>query len=142
MKITKTHIWIAVTVLILLVGLAYFFYRKGKKTVSIQTLPSDLPGDVSGGTAVAGASNDQIKLVANGLFTDMDGYNWSGHNYEPYNQAIAFSDTDLVKLYNAFNTLYQADSGQTLKQWIESESYAFADIPQSLLARFAKLNLR
>lgn len=140
MKITKTHIWIAVIVLIMLVGLGYFFYRKGKKTVTIQSLPNDLPGGPTGG--IAGASNNEIKLVANALYDDMKGYNYSGHNYAPYSQAIAFSDTDIVKLYNAFNTLYQTESGETLKQWIEGESYYYSDIPQSLLARFAKLNLK
>jgi hypothetical protein len=123
----------------MLTALGYYFYRQGKKTVTLQALPNDLPGNP--GSVSAGASNNEIKLIAQQLYDDMDGYNFAGHNYDPYNRAITLSDTDLVKLYNTFNSLYQADSKETLKQWIESESYYSNDLPDALLARFAKLNL-
>lgn len=140
MKVTKKHIIIAVAVLVALVALGFYFYHKGKKTVTIQALPEDLPGNP--GSVNSGSSNDEIKIVAQSLYDDMKGFNYAGHNYEPYNKAITFSDTDIVKLYNTFNTLYQADSGETLTQWITNENYYYSDIPDSLLKRFAKLNLK
>ncbi len=140
MKIQRKHIYIAIAVLVVLVALGIYFYRQGKKTVTIQDLPEDLPGNP--GSVNSGSTNDEIKIVSSGLYNDMKGFNYAGHNYEPYNKAATFSDTDLVKLYNTFNTLYQPDSGETLKQWIENENYYYADVPNMLLARFAKLNLQ
>lgn len=138
---SKKNIYIIIAVLVVVVAIAIFFYRKGKKTVTIQTLPNDLPGEPSGSGSAVGTSNNEIKLIANALYEDMSGFNYSGHDYEPYNRAIVLSDTDLVRLYNTFNTLYQTESKETLKQWILNENYYYSDVPNSLLARFAKLNL-
>lgn len=142
MTFTKTHLYIAIAVLVFMALFGYYYYRKGKNTVSIQALPNDLPGNQGAASGSGGASNDEIKRVVNALYNDMNGWNITGHNYEPYQTALTFSDTDIVKLYNAFNTLYQQDSKQTLAQWIESEEYVYYDIPDALLARFAKLNLK
>jgi hypothetical protein len=142
MKITKVHIYIAIGILLFLVALGYYFYRQGKKGITIQALPFDQPTNPSTGATQGAPTNDnQIKVLAGSLYSDMEGFNYGGHDYAPYNEAITLSDTDLVKLYNVFNTLYQVKSGQTLKQWIESENYYYADVPNSLLKRFAKLNL-
>lgn len=140
MKFTKTHMYIAIAVLVLLVALGFYFYKQGTKKVTLQSLPNELPGNP--GSVNSGASNDEIKLLAEALFNDMDGYNFTGHDYEPYNKALTLSDTDLVKLYNTFNTLHQKDSGETLTQWIINEQYNYYNIPDLVLARFAKLNLR
>jgi len=140
MKVTKVHIYIAIGVLVLLAVLSFYFYRRGKKQVTIQVAPGELPGNPGSGTQY-GASNDEIKTIARELFEDMDGYNWSGHNMAPYNRALLLNDSDLVKLYNTFNTLHQTDSGQTLTAWIDNEKYFDNEIPDALLTRFAKLNL-
>jgi hypothetical protein len=137
----KKYLIAIIVALLIIAGIAFYFYKQGKKTVTIQQLPGQLPGD-STGTNETGASNDEIKLIVEGLYKDMKGFNWLGHNYEPYDQANELNDTDLVKLYNAFNTIYQTDSGQTLTQWISNESYFSGTSPHLLLARFAKLNLQ
>lgn len=139
MPFKKTYLWIAGVVLVFLVLLGWYFYRQGKKTVTLQSLPGELPGDKSGGN-VTGASNDEIKRIANGLYGDMNGLNLMGHTYDPYNAAVLLNDRDIVSLYNAFNTMYQADSGQTLTEWIGNDRYAYPETPGVLWHRLKKLN--
>lgn len=135
----KKYIIIGISVLLFLVILSYIFYRKGKKTVTLQSLPGELPGNPSSGNN-SGASNDELKRIANALYSDMNGFNLWGHNYEPFNQSVLLNDTDLVKLYNAFNAMYQKDSGQTLTQWIANEQFTYPEVPGIIINRLKKLN--
>ena len=135
----KKYIIIGISVLLFLVILSYIFYRKGKKQVTLQSLPGELPGNPGSGN-VTGASNDEIKRIANALYADMKGFNLTGHNYEPYNQAVLLNDTDLIKLYNTYNKLYQVESGETLTQWIANEQYTYPEVPGIILSRLKKLN--
>lgn len=141
MKLSKTHIYIAIAVLVFLVALSIYFYKQGKKTVSLQSLPGELPGNPSSGNVV-GASNDEIKNVAQGLYNEMRGPNFLGHNMEFYKRALLFSDTDIIKLYNAFNAMYQADSQETLTQWLSGELFSsnLENEANVLIARLIKLN--
>ena len=137
--LNKKQIIIVGAVLLFLVVLAYIFYKRGKKQVTLQSAPGELPGNPSSGN-VTGASNDEIKRIANNLYADMNGFNGLGHDYEPYRNALLLNDPDLVKLYNAFNTMYQSKSGQTLTQWILSERYYYPGDPSLLVQRLKKLN--
>lgn len=137
--LNKKQIIIVGAVLLFLVILAYIFYKRGKAQVTLQSAPGELPGSPSSGN-ITGASNDEIKRIANNLYADMNGFNGLGHTYEPYNQALLLNDADLVKLYNAFNTMYQSKSGQTLTQWILSERYLQPNSPGILVERLKKLN--
>ncbi len=138
---TKKQLIIGSIILLLLILLAWYFYKRGKRTTTIQQAPGQLPGQGSNGPNISGASNDELKTLSQELYQDMSGYNWIGHDIEPYQRALALNDGDLVKLYNAFNTLYQADSKQTLKQWIEGEKYFNHEVTDALLLKMAKLNL-
>lgn len=140
-KKSKRYLIIALVVLLILAAISFYFYKQGKKTVTIQSLPGELPGNPGSGNQ-GGASNDELKLLVEALYKDMKGFNLGGHDYTPYNQANGLDDRDLVKLYNAFNTLYQKDSGQTLTEWMNNESYYYQTSPGLLLQRFAKLNLK
>jgi len=135
----KKYYIIGGIVLLFLVLLGWYFYRQGKKQVTLQYLPGELPGNETSGNVV-GASNDEIKRIVNGLYSDMSGLNLTGHTHDPYNAAVLLNDADLVKVYNTFNTLYQEESGETLTEWIASESYVYPEIPGTLLARLRKLN--
>jgi hypothetical protein len=145
---SKIYLYIAIAVLLLIIGLSVFFYFKGKKKgsekTSIQYLPNDLPyGDPGNGGAAAGSSNVEIKSIANDMYDDMDGWNViTGHDMEPYKRAAILSDTDFVKLYNTFNSLYQLDSGQTMKEWLVNEKFWNNDITDALIDRCTKLNLK
>ena len=140
LKLNTTYIIIGVVVLLFLVGLGYYFYRQGKKKVTNQYLPDELPGDTSGQTQT-GASNDEIKSISTDLYNDMKGWNALGHKDAPYKRAVLLNDRDIVKLYNAFNALYQSDSGQTLTQWLQSEYFSSDESYGPLLKdRLKKLN--
>lgn len=138
---TKQILIISAIVLTVFIVIGIWFYRRGKKQVTIQAPPQDNP---NGGAPVNNpyaVSQGEISTIANGLFIDMDGLNWSGHSVEAYEKFNSLSDTDFVKVYNAFNTVHQAESGDTLKKWIEAESYAFDDVVDSILERMGRLNL-
>ncbi len=143
MKLTAKQILIIIAiVVVILITVGVWFYLKGKKTVTIQKPPLDDPNaDQGTGNNPNAVSNGQITAIASALFEDMKGFNWSGHNSEPYKNLDSLSDTDFVNVYNTFNAAHQSDSKETLKQWIENEDYAFSDITKSILERMGRLNL-
>jgi hypothetical protein len=138
-KFNLTTIVITIVVILLLVGLGWYFYRQGKKKVTLQALPGELPGNPGSGD-VTGASNDEIKRIANDIYEDIDGFNVLGHNNEPYNASILLNDTDIVKLYNTFNAMYQQELKETLTQALINEKFWENKAPDTLIARLKKLN--
>lgn len=138
---TKQILIIAAIVLVVFVVVGIWFYRKGKRQVTIQAPPLDNP-DTGTGNNTYSVSNAEILQTVEDLYRDMNGFNWAGHDAEPYEKLQSFSDTDFVNTYNTFNSKYQQESQQTLKEWIESESYAFDDIVDSILDRMDRLNLK
>lgn len=148
MKLTTKQILITIAVItVILIAVGLWFYSKGKKQTTIKEPPLDNPilNDGTNGTGVINnpnsVSSSEITAISNDLFEDMSGFNWSGHNVEPYQRLSALSDTDFVNVYNVFNNAYQSQSGATLKQWIEAESYAFNDVTDSIKERMGRLNL-
>jgi hypothetical protein len=139
-KKTKKYIIIGSIIVVVLVCLFWYVYRRGKRQTTLQD-PGKLPGDNTG-TVNTGSSNDDLKLLVQAIHDDMDGLNWAGHDITAYQRALQLSDTDLIKLYNAFNSLYQQDSGQTLVEWITNEKYFNHEVTDALLAKMAKLNLK
>lgn len=137
-KLNVTAIIIGTVVLILLIALGWYFYRQGKKQVTLQSLPGELPGNPGSGNA-NGASNDEIKNLANALYDDMNGFNMWGHNQAPFDQANLLNDTDIIKLYNTFNSLYQKESGETLTSWLNNEN-GLGTSGALLINRLKKLN--
>lgn len=136
---SKKQIIIIVSVITLLAVMAFYFYKKGKNTVTLQSLPGELPGNNGSGN-VLGASNDEIKRTANLLYQDMNGFNIWGHDYAGINAASVLNDNDLIKLYNTFNTTYQKESGETLTKWMDGEFWSYPDIPANIVLRLKKLN--
>lgn len=138
---SKTYITIAVVTILLLAFVGFYFYRRGKKQTTLQYLPGELPGNKERGNQV-GASNDELKLLANALHSEMKGLNWFGHNMEPYKRALLLNDTDIVNLYNTFNELHQRQSGETLTQWLQGETWSQYTEREGLLLiqRLQKLN--
>jgi len=143
-KQNKTYLFIALGVLIFLVVFGYIFYRKGKKTVSIQDLPQDLPGNTGTNNNPSGASNTELKMLVDDLYKDMDGANILTRDIAAYQKLLTLSDTDTVKVYNTFNTLYQVESGETLTSWISNETgfTGFTVLRDAILSKFTKLNLK
>jgi hypothetical protein len=135
----KKLLIIAAIVLVLMVVIGIYFYRRGKKQVTIAPIFNDTPNP--GNNNTAGVSESEITQIAQQLFQDMDGFNILGHDIAPFQKLVSLSDTDFSKVYIAFNTMYQPQSGETLKQWIENESFAFNDVIDSIKLRFGRLNL-
>lgn len=145
MKFTKVHMWIAISVIVVLIVFSVYFYRKGKKQTSIQALPGDLPGSNQANNNPAGISNAEILQLTTDLYNDMQGVNFWGHDNTLFQKLLTLSDTDFVKVYNTFNTSYQSTSGETLTQWIANETNVtgnFMILKEAILDRCAKLNLR
>jgi hypothetical protein len=141
----KQQIIIGGIVLIVIVIVGIWFYRKGKRQVTILPPPLDNPGTGSSGGSnnnPYGVSNSTITQIADELYIDMDGFNFFGHNIAPYQNLSALSDSDFVNVYNTFNKKFQPDSGETLKKWMESESYAFDDVTDAIMQRMGRLNLK
>jgi len=138
-KLNLTTVIISIVVLVLLIALGWYFYRQGKKQVTLQSLPGELPGNPQSGN-FTGASNDEIKAIANDMYNDMKGFNGLGHNMAPYDRAVLLNDADIVKLYNTFNAMYQKDSGETLTEWISSEQFYNGTNPYNIIQRLKKLN--
>lgn len=137
----KTILIVIAIVVVFIVGIAFFYYRKGKKQVTIQKPPLDNPNSDSPENNPFAVSDAQITSIVDALHRDMDGLNWNGHDVQPYQDLNALSDSDFSRVYNVFNSKYQSDSGETLKQWIESESYVFDDVTDSIKQRMGRLNL-
>lgn len=135
---TKQFLIIAGIVLVVFIIIGIWFYRKGKKQTTIAPLPLDNPD----ANNAYGVSFSELLQIADAMHKDMDGLNLLGHDVTPYEKYAALSDTDFVKVYNVYNEKYQKESGETLKEWIESESYAFDDVTDSILARMGRLNLK
>ena len=121
---------------VIIVAFSIWFYIKGKKKTTIATVPVDSPTGENNPNAVSTAD---ITQLANELYNDMNGFNWSGHDVTPYQKLDSLSDTDFVNVYNTFNTLHTGEG--TLKQWMDSETYVFNDVTDSILDRMARLNL-
>lgn len=81
---TKQILIISAIVFLILLAVGIWFYRKGKKQVTIQAPPQDNPNGGANTNNPYAVSDGEISQIANGLFIDMDGFNYSGHNVEAY----------------------------------------------------------
>jgi hypothetical protein len=135
-------------VLLLVFGILYFVYRKGKKagTFSNAPLPSDNPNS-PGGSQVINSNAQAIRELSIRLYNDMKGTNVLGRDIESYQNLLLMSDTLFTAVYNDFNSLYYKESKETLTQWIKNENFWLTNgftgsqLKDLLIARFAKLNL-
>lgn len=148
MKDKKKILYITGGILLTLLILGLIVYHFGKKAggINLSTPVIDNPGNPSNNTTPS-VSNIDINSLATALYEDMKGANLFGHNTNTWSALIILSDTDFVRTYNQFDTQYQKDSGQTMKQWVENEQYTIVPYSQwdtirnSVLKRMAKLNL-
>lgn len=150
MKEFFTKYWkqIAIAVVIIIVVVVIYYY--GKKSASVQQVP--LPqDDPNSPTPLTESEKQRIREIAKRLHADMDSW-WvsagtKARDVEAYNYLITASDTKVVAVYNDFNTLYFADSGETLTEWLEGEFFVPTgtvtnETKNAILKRFAKLNLK
>lgn len=136
---TSNMKWILIglgVLLLLGIGIAVYFYFQGKKKGQSQAninVSSPLNPD---GTAPA-ASESEISNLVTQLHDDMEGINYT-HDETIWNNFLSLSDSDIIKVNNKFNAVYQLDSGESFVDWVDDES---GDYPQTALQRLKKLNL-
>lgn len=121
-----------------------YFYEQGKKHTTIAKLPYDT--DANGNITNVPSDPALLSELSTEMYNDMVGISWfAEHDEDYYNQALAFSDTDFVALYNTFNTLYQSKINETLTGMINScaaiSGSAWSDAKSSMLAKLGNLNL-
>ncbi|MGZ4079564.1 MAG: hypothetical protein ACXVPW_18240 [Bacteroidia bacterium] len=143
-QFTTKQMLLAAFIFLLFIGvIAFIFYQKGKKTTTIAQVPTDnVPGDPGNS---AGVSDSDITKIAGDLHTEMDGFNWE-RDTAPYHALMLLGNADFVRVYNAFNTKFQAASGATLKGWIDGEKSIwdtdFDAVKKDILSRMESLNLK
>lgn len=138
---------------LIIVGILVGMYLYGKKAATMEPvkLPTDDPG-----SGIKSNEVDLIKRITEDLHDDMNKLNATGHDDEVYSDFMELSDRLFVAVYNEF-TLKYADSGKTLRGWLESEhgfniiwgalgglagDQGFKTLKKGILARMDKLNLK
>lgn len=145
-KNQKIILWSIIIVIILLVIFSFYFYYRGKKQTTISKLPTDNPAAGNGGVQVSGAqiSDNDVSLLADQLYDDITSI-FQFRNNSLYERLVALSDTDLVRIYNAYNTKYQSKNGETLLQALKNEITAwFGNAKynmEAIINRLSKYNL-
>lgn len=126
--------------------LVFFFIGKsyGK---NLPPKPVELPVD-QGGNGGQGAqlTDTQISAIVTEIKDDAYCF-FCTRNSTPYVSLLALSNTDFVRAYNIWNTLYFNLKKETLREAIEAEwfsitSYTFKNIYDQLIDRFKSLGLK
>lgn len=147
-KLTDKQKLITLGIFILIVAVIFFLvYRAGKKKggINISNPIIDNPDDTN--NQGEQLSETEIQQLASDVYNDMDGLNLS-HDSDIWNRVLAMSDTDFVRLNNAFNTKFQKDSDESFYSWVKNESsitalgFSWPDVQQILLKKFSKLNIK
>ena len=141
---TKKTGYIVLGGLALIAGTAWYFYRQGQKKPTIAGLPTDT--QAGGGSSSIPSDNARIESISERIYRDGAGFNvFANHDEQPYQDALALSNTDFVQLYNIWNSLHQAEFSETLKGFINDQwsvPYSpFATIKESILQRMDTLDL-
>lgn len=136
----KTKLFVIGGVILLFAIILWLVWRAGKNksttTVNLSSGNSDAGGAL--------ASEAEIKQLAEKVHNDLDGLNFFGHSNEVWSQVLALSDTDLTRLYNQFNMVYQDKDSGGLVKWVSNDPAIIGSqwsvTKDALLTRFAKLN--
>jgi hypothetical protein len=137
--IAKHKVIIIVAIIIIIV--AVIFYRKGKKNTTLSDLPNDNPtvNNGNGGVNMNGnqISANEVVLLADQVHADIHCI-FCTRNYALYERLGVLSDTDLVRVYNAYNSKYQAEDGETMLQALDNEFANFDTLKNRLRKYNAK----
>ena len=142
----KEQLFFSAFVIVVVGGLSYYFYQKGKEQPTTRDLPFDIK-DKDGLPIKSPSDNSSLQMLAQNINSDLSGFNFLGqHDETPYQIALSLSNTDFVQLYNIYNTYFQPDSKETLTKWIENDKSIFYSpfetIKQAILKRLYSLDLR
>jgi len=135
---------------LVMIVVAIIFYRKGKGKTTLTDLPTEglNASTGNGGVNLSGvqvSTNDLIQMAAD-MHEDINCI-FCTRNSALYERVAALSDTDLGRLYNMYNTKYQAQDKETMLQALQGEltgafSTTFAGNVKSIISRLEKYNLK
>lgn len=138
MKVSKTHIYIAVAILVFLIVFAWYYYRKGKKTAEGPQIQYP-----QGGSSIP-AGWSPVPLIEQ-LYSAMDGGSTLTGTKDTAWQAVLDLPTDemIIAVYNGFNQKYYGEGDGTLTQWIRDERWYdyTSGVKSALLKKLLQLNL-
>lgn len=151
-NIAVNYKWWIIGGFLLLLGLVLYFYFAGRaagKRAGAINLSNPINDTGTGNNPSQGAflSEADVRQAAGKIHDDMSGVNVWGHNNELYETLLTYSDTDFIRVNNEFNTDYQKDSGQSFRQWMESEvtwiqiGTKWTVLKDSILQRMDKLKI-
>jgi hypothetical protein len=143
---------VVIAVILVVIVVAIIFYRKGKSKTTLSELPTDAPegsGTGNGGVNMSGQqiSTNEVTLLAADLHEDIHEI-FGTRNTSLYERLANLSDTDLIRVYNTYNTKYQAEDNETMLEALESEfslalfSTSYTGNVNSIISRLRKYNTK
>ena len=134
-KVNTSMVILIIIGVLALIGLGYYFYRRGKKTAEGPQV------DIIEGKNTIPKGWSPVPL-ADKVYDAMSGLAWTDTKENAWLQALQLPNDDMLKaVYNAFNTKYYREGDGTLTQWIRDEYGAFfGSNKQPLLDRLMKAN--
>lgn len=110
---------VLIIAVIIIVGLillgVYFWGRSSKDNPNTNKVPKE-------NKELTEEQNERLKSLAQLMHKDMDGINLSWDE-DLYRTALNLPNSELVALYNWFNSMYEVGSGETLIDWLKSEQF-------------------
>ena len=141
----KYTIIVAITIIVILLGIYYF----GKKSGKTESTTTDLPKDTDWAkNELTATENEKIKSLTLRLYRDLKGLTLFPDS-DLWSEFFYSTDRIFVGTYNYFNQKYEAEGDGTLKEWINDEfglnmwlyKSSFATFKESILFRMDNLNL-
>jgi len=118
----------------------YIIYKQGVKSGKFGK-----PTRVKPPKDLLNITGAEVRRISTALYNDMEGYNWSGHAPEPYQDLSRLNDTSLTAVYNDFNEQYATLEEGSLYGWLREESFldfSTADVVEKIiLPRMVKIGL-
>jgi len=97
-----------------MVVVVYLIYKFATKQPDFNAVP--LPNE--------GTDPTDIRSITLRLHSDMEGFTLN-RNLEVWTEFLELSDADFIAVYNDFGTMYYPESGQSLREWVDGETFAF-----------------
>lgn len=89
---------------------------------------------------ISAARKVQLEGLAKSIFTDIEETPWTGHDYTPYESALALSDNELAYLSKFY--MKQLSVGKSLYQDMDTQWYMTGSgVTGKLMARLAAIGL-
>jgi hypothetical protein len=97
-------------------------------------------------TGTDSLSDEELAKIAEDLYKDMNGFNWTSRNLQPYSSLLRLTDVDFKKTIEMFNSshsegfrdMLEGESGTSVL-FSNAQYLDFTDLKDKVLARYDKL---